>query len=68
MSRVLVIGDTHFPFVREDYLPFLVDTYNKYDCDTVVHIGDVVDNHGISYHETEHDAFGVEQEMDLARP
>lgn len=51
MSRVLIIGDTHVPFVRSNYLQFCKDIYKKYKCDTVVHIGDVCDSHSISFHE-----------------
>lgn len=34
-----------------EYVDFLRDTYKQWGCDTVVHIGDVVDWHAISYHE-----------------
>jgi predicted phosphodiesterase len=50
MSRVLVIGDTHCPTMRDDYVPFLLDCYEQWDCDRVVHIGDLVDNAALSYH------------------
>ncbi len=50
MSRVLVIGDTHCPCMREGYLDFLVETYGAWDCDRVVHIGDLVDNCALSFH------------------
>ena len=56
-NRVLIIGDTHCPFDLDTYLDFLVDTYNAYNCNRVVHIGDEIDNHYSSYHET--DADGV---------
>ena len=44
-TRVLVIGDTHCPFDLDTYVDFLEDTYNKYNCNRVVHIGDCVDFH-----------------------
>jgi predicted phosphodiesterase len=66
-SRVLVIGDTHFPFVHDNYFDFIVDTYNKYNCNRVVHIGDVLDSHTVSYHETSADAFGGKTELAMAR-
>jgi predicted phosphodiesterase len=51
MSRtVLVIGDTHFPAVHPDYLEFVKKIRFKYKCDEVVHIGDIVDHHCISFH------------------
>ena len=51
MSKVLAIGDTHLPAVHPGYLAFCSDLYDKYDCDTAVHIGDFVDHHAISAHE-----------------
>jgi predicted phosphodiesterase len=49
--KVLVISDTHIPFVRKNYLQFCKDVYKEYKCDTVIHAGDVVDSHSISFHE-----------------
>ncbi len=65
-SRVLVIGDTHCPFDLDTYLDFLVDTYNAYNCNRVIHIGDEIDNHYSSYHETDADGLGGGDELDLA--
>jgi predicted phosphodiesterase len=53
---VLVIGDTHFPFVKKGYLDFCLDIKRRVKCEQVVHIGDLCDNHAISYHE--HDPNG----------
>ena len=64
--RVLVIGDIHAPFERKDYLQFCIDTYNKWNCNTVVFIGDIIDNHYSSYHETDADGLGGGEELDLA--
>ena len=50
MSRVLAIGDTHCPCMREGYVDFLLETYHAWDCDKVVHIGDLVDNCALSFH------------------
>lgn len=49
-SRVLVIGDTHCPTMLPEYVDFLVSTYEQWDCDRVVHIGDLVDNCALSFH------------------
>jgi len=66
-SRILVIGDTHFPFVHDSYLEFCKDTYAKYNCNRVVHIGDVLDNHATSYHESDADGLGAKDELTLAK-
>ena len=55
-KNVLVIGDTHEPFCKKGYLEFCREIQEKYDCGTVIHIGDLVDNHCVSYHE--HDPNG----------
>lgn len=48
MATVLVIGDTHEPFCHPQYFRFISDMRDKYDPDTIVHIGDVVDQHSAS--------------------
>jgi len=50
MSNVLVIGDTHAPCMHPEYVDFLLDVQDSWDCDRVVHIGDLVDWASISYH------------------
>ena len=66
MSRVLVIGDTQCPAMREDYPLFLKDMYETWDCDRVVHIGDGADFHGISYHLKHTDLPNIDREIELA--
>ena len=61
--NILVISDTHIPFEHRDYLDFCVDTYKKYRCKKVVHIGDNCDNNAISYHEHDPDGWSPEDEM-----
>lgn len=65
-ERVLVIGDLHAPFTHEDYLEFCMYLYGKYECNRVVFIGDIIDNHYSSYHETDPDGFGGGEELDRA--
>ena len=55
-KNVLVIGDTHAPFTHPKYLDFCKRIEHQLKCTEVVHIGDIVDNHAISYHE--HDPNG----------
>ena len=50
INNVLVIGDLHEPFCLENYLEFCRIQQEKYNCGTVVFIGDVIDNHYSSYH------------------
>jgi len=66
MSKVLAIGDLHEPFCLDKYLRFCKNVDRKYRCNKVVFIGDVIDNHYSSYHETDPDAAlmeGIEVEI-----
>ena len=65
-NRILVIGDLHTPFDYEPYFDHCVAVFDKYDCNRVVFIGDIIDNHYSSYHETDADGLGGEEELDLA--
>ena len=47
-NNVLVIPDTHFPFEKKGILEHCLRMQRKYDCGTVVHIGDEVDLCGVS--------------------
>jgi predicted phosphodiesterase len=65
-DNVLVIGDPHEPFTKEGYLEFCRKIQEEYDCGTVVHIGDAVDNHAVSYHEKDPEGMSAGDEFNLA--
>ena len=65
-ATVLIIGDLHHPFCLPGYLDFCEKQYDRFDCDTVVFIGDIIDNHYPSYHETDPDGMAGGDELDLA--
>lgn len=64
--RILVIGDIHAPFELDGYLEFCQQAYSKYLCNQVIFIGDIIDNHYTSYHETSSDAMGGLDELEYA--
>ena len=64
--RILVIGDIHAPFELKGYLEFCQENYSKYLCNQVIYIGDIIDNHYTSYHETSSDAMGGLDELEYA--
>ena len=66
-SRILVVGDLHAPFTREGYLEFCQEIYRKYDCNEVIFIGDLIDNHFSSFHDTDPDGHGAAEELRLAK-
>ena len=67
-SRILVIGDLHCPFDLEEYFDFCKETYSRFNCNQVIFIGDVIDNHYGSYHETSNsdELLTGSQELELA--
>ena len=66
MNNILIIADTHLPFEKKGYLNFCKQTEKKYKCNQVVHIGDLVDNHAISYHEHDPNGWSPEDEAKIA--
>lgn len=65
-DNVLIIGDTHEPFCREGYLEHCRKVQEQFDCGTVIHIGDEVDNHAISFHTSDPDGMSAGKEAQLA--
>jgi predicted phosphodiesterase len=65
-NNILVIGDTHYPFMREGYLEHLMKCRKDYNCGTIIHIGDVVDNAYSSFHETNPDGHSAGDELEYA--
>lgn len=65
-KAVLVISDTHFPYNHVDVIPFLRALKKKYKFDLVVHIGDEVDYHAISFHDSDPDLLSPGDELQAA--
>ena len=56
----------HEPFSLNEYLSFCIEKYIEYNCNEVVFIGDIIDNHYSSYHETSADGMGGADELEYA--
>ena len=67
MAIVGVIGDTHLPYVLPGYLAFCQRTFEGYGCTHIIHIGDLVDNHSIMFHDKEPLLHNVHGEYEDAR-
>jgi len=65
-NRIMVVGDLHEPFCLDGYLEFIKATYKKYKLNKVVFIGDIIDSHFSSYHETSADGMGGKYELEQA--
>ena len=50
--NVLCIGDLHEPFCLDSYLDFCLEQQQLHNCTDIIFIGDIIDNHFASYHET----------------
>lgn len=63
-KNVLVISDMHHPYSHPDTLPFLKACKAKYKPDHVICIGDEIDFHDLSFHDSDPDldSAGVELE------
>ena len=66
-KRILVISDTHVPYHHPDALKFLSAIKDKYNPDRVIHIGDEIDSHAMSFHDSDPDAFSAGDELRRAR-
>jgi hypothetical protein len=70
--NVLIVGDLHAPFIKgqcndgESYLEHCIDVFQKYNCNQVVMIGDLVDSHFSSFHETIPDGYSAGEELERA--
>ena len=62
-KNVLIIGDTHLPYELDGYLEFCIEQYHKWNCDTVVHIGDLIDSHATSRHPSMPEAYSPGDEL-----
>ena len=65
-ERILVIGDLHEPFCLDGYLEHAQEVYAKHNCNKVIFIGDVIDNHYSSFHDPDPDGLGGGDELEAA--
>lgn len=66
MTRVLCVGDIHEPATHPLYRAFCLDLYERYNCDRVHLIGDVVDFHATSFHAAVPECDGPDAEFEAA--
>lgn len=65
-KSILVISDMHHPYSHPDTLAFLKAVKSKFKPDNVVCIGDEVDAHAMSYHESNPDLPSAGDELEQA--
>ena len=49
-----IIGDTHLPYELDGYMEWCKSIFDSEGVNKVVHIGDLFDNHALSFQESEH--------------
>jgi len=63
MSNVLAFSCLHLPYEHPKALEFLLRIKKAYNCNKIVMLGDLVDNHSISYHEHDPNLWSPTDEM-----
>lgn len=66
-SRVLIINDTHAPYVHPDAIAFLTALDERYKFDRVIHGGDETDQHALSFHDSDPNLDSAGAELAKAR-
>ena len=66
-KTILIISDMHVPYNHRDTLDFYRAVKSEFCITEVKNVGDIVDNHMMSYHEYETDAMGPREEYLVAR-
>ena len=62
-----VIGDTHFPYEHTGYVEFCAEVFEQQEVTRVLHIGDLIDHHALSFHDSEPCLAGAHGEFVEAR-
>lgn len=67
-SRVLLISDMHIPYHHPDMLAFLKHLKEKYNPTRVICLGDELDKHALSYHDSDPDLSSAGDELRNSLP
>lgn len=67
VANMLVISDMHLPYQHQDAMDFLLAVKRKYNCKKILNVGDVIDHHRGSYHESEPGSMDAEAEYYAAK-
>lgn len=65
-SRILVVPDCHFPYCHPDTLNFLNKLRHTLNPSRIICLGDELDYHALSFHESDNDLHSAGQELSLA--
>ena len=65
-ARILMISDMHAPYEHPDTMPFLYACWQKYRPTRAICVGDEVDKHAMSFHDSDPDLPSAGDELDRA--
>ena len=66
-KRILVISDLHIPYLHQDAFKFLKAIKKEFKPDTIINIGDSIDFHNISMHQSSPDLPNAGDELRITR-
>ena len=67
-SRILLISDLHIPYHHKDAIAFLAHLKKKYKPTRVICLGDELDKHALSYHDSDPDLKSAGDELRESLP
>jgi hypothetical protein len=67
-SRILLISDMHIPYHHKGLLPFLDGLKTRYDPTRVICVGDELDKHALSFHDSDPDLDSAGKELERSLP
>jgi len=67
-SRILLISDMHIPYHHPDTLEFLQHLKDKYQPTRIICLGDELDKHALSFHDSDPDLPSAGDELRMALP
>ena len=65
---ILVIPDQHMPYHHQDMIAFLSTVKDAFKPDVVVNLGDELDHHALSFHDSDPNLDSAGAELERARP
>jgi hypothetical protein len=67
-SRILFISDMHIPYHHDNTLTFLEMLKRRYDPTRIICLGDELDKHALSFHDSDPDLMSAGDELKAALP
>ena len=66
-KTILVVSDMHLPYQHKDSIKFLKEIKKEFKPDTTLSIGDLLDQHALSFHDSSPELYSAGMELDKAK-